>query len=78
MLEKLMGIIEQVDDIFMRKKTSEIQLEDRLIEDLGMDSLGRVSLFHEINFELDSNADEAAAMQWKTIADVVAYMQDKV
>ena len=76
MIDKLKSILKEVDDIYLRKKIDQIVAGDKLIDDLGMDSLGRVSLFHEINFELDVDGNESKATSWVSVEDVLNYMED--
>lgn len=74
-LDQLKSILSNVDDIFLRIPIDELNSSHKLIEDLGIDSLGRVSLFHEICFEFGKEADEAKAMEWQTIGDVEFFIE---
>lgn len=75
MREKLIEILNEIDDIFLRVPKSEIKPEHSLVDDLGLDSLGRISLFHEINYEFNCDNEEQLANEWKTIGDVLHYME---
>ncbi|EQC50677.1 acyl carrier protein [Bacteriovorax sp. DB6_IX] len=73
-LIKLREIITNTDDIFTRINASEIEAAHKIQEDLGIDSLGLVNLFYEISDELGTDDDEELAASWKSVADILNYM----
>lgn len=73
-LIKLREIITNTDDIFTRINASEIEATHKIQEDLGIDSLGLVNLFYEISDELGTDDDEELAASWKSVADILNYM----
>jgi len=77
-LEFLKEILKEVDDIYLRKKIEEISTTDKLIDDLGLDSLGRMSLLHEINFKLKKETDESHLNKWVTVSDILDYVKVQI
>lgn len=73
-LEKLKNILEEMDDLFLRVEIQQIKSEHKIIEDIGIDSLTRVSLFYEITDAFNVDKDEMDAASWITISDIVEYM----
>lgn len=59
----------------MRLPPEEIQNSHKLIDDLGIDSLGRVSLFYELCAHYDVDKDESEANKWTLISDVIESMK---
>lgn len=70
-LDLLKNILKEAEDIYLRVAVDEIKPEHNLIDDLGLDSLGRVSIFHEISFELDKEIPEEKGVKWQTVKDVL-------
>lgn len=74
-LDKFKEILSEVEDIYMRIPVQELKPEHKIIDDLGIDSLGRVAIFHELCFEYDFEADEAIGIDWITIQDILAFIE---
>ncbi|MBO6280827.1 MAG: acyl carrier protein [Bacilli bacterium] len=70
MLERLVKLIkENAPD----KDLSNVSKEDRLIEDLGMDSIGMMMLSMSIEDEFGVTFD--APVSFKTVQDVIDYLE---
>jgi acyl carrier protein len=74
-LDKFKAILAEVEDIYLRIPVQELKLEHKIIDDLGIDSLGRVAIFHELCFEFDFEADEAIGIDWITIQDILSFIK---
>ena len=70
-MEKLKGILHKVTPDFDVAKLSE---QTNLREDLGMDSLAMMLVSMEIEDAFSFHFDEP--VDFKTVADVVAYLRD--
>ncbi len=75
-LKKLQEILKEVEDIYIRLDHSDIKAEHDLINDLGLDSLGRVSLFHEISYTYNLELEDNLSHAWKTVSDILIFMKD--
>jgi acyl carrier protein len=75
-IEKLRQIITETEDVFVRIPVENISGEEKIKEDLGIDSLGRVNLFYEISDDLGTDDDEEVCANWNTVADIVKYIEE--
>ena len=57
---------------------SKIAATDRLVEDLDLDSLGRLNLIVNIEFDFNIEISDEQAWAWVTVADVAATVEGKV
>lgn len=55
-----------------------VTLEARLNEDLGADSLAAMELIMALEEKLDIEIDDAELDQFKTVNDLVSYLETKV
>ena len=69
-------IITDTEDIFIRIPITEIAGKEKLNDDLGIDSLGKVNLFYEISDELETGDEEDVAVSWSTVDDVLRYIDE--
>ncbi|HET6465982.1 MAG TPA: acyl carrier protein [Nitrospiria bacterium] len=60
-----------------QKNVSEISLESRLVQDLGLDSLDTFELLFELENEFNITIPTADALAFVRVQDVVAYVQNK-
>lgn len=75
-IEKLRQIITDTEDVFVRMPVEKITGEEKIKEDLGIDSLGRVNLFYEISDDLGTDDDEEVCANWNTVADIIKYIEE--
>lgn len=73
MQEKVIEIISKQ----LRKDPKSINLSTKLIEDLGADSLDVVELLMAFEEEFDLTVPDEEAIRFKTVGDIVAFIQDK-
>ena len=55
-----------------------IAATDRLVEDLDLDSLGRLNLIVNVEFDFGIEISDEQAWAWVTVADVAATVEGKV
>lgn len=72
---KLKDIIETIDDLYLNKDIMEVS-DDTLLKDLGIDSLGRINLFYGIIDDFGVDRDENTATNWKTVKDVLLFIEE--
>ena len=60
-----------------QKNVSEISLESRLVQELGLDSLDTFELLFELENEFNITIPTADALAFVRVQDVVAYVQNK-
>ncbi len=77
-LDLLKRILTQTEDIFLKKNISDINQDDLLRENLGLDSLAKVTLFYEITDELETDDDEDILEQWNKVSDVLKYINENM
>lgn len=70
-LDTLKAILKNLDDVFLRKPIEELNENDLLISDLGIDSLTRVSIVFELQEEYGIAIDEASATKWERVKDIL-------
>ncbi len=76
-LGKFKSILAEVEDIYMRIPIADLKADHKIIDDLGIDSLGRVAIFHELCFEYDFEAEESLGISWVTIQDILNFVKDQ-
>ena len=59
-------------------ETTAVTPEARLNEDLGADSLAAMELIMALEEKLDIEIDDAELDQFKTVKDLVSYLETKV
>lgn len=74
MQEKVIEIISKQ----LKKDPKSIGLDTRLIEDLGADSLDVVELLMAFEEEFDLTVPDEEAIRFKTVGDIVSFIQDKI
>ncbi|MAZ48670.1 MAG: hypothetical protein CME65_08900 [Halobacteriovoraceae bacterium] len=74
-LDKFKNILSSLDELFLRKDIQKVSNSDHLINDLGLDSLARVSIVFELQEELNLNIEESEASQWKTVKDILKVIE---
>lgn len=74
-IEVFKNILNDIDDLFLRVEVNEIKPEHTIINDLGIDSLTRVTIFYEIQDHYETERDEMDAAKWNTIQDILSYME---
>ncbi len=62
----------------LKKDPKSIGLDTRLIEDLGADSLDVVELLMAFEEEFDLTVPDEEAIRFKTVGDIVSFIQDKM
>lgn len=65
-------------DIYMRRAEGPVTAATRLEAELGIDSIGRISLFYEVADALGvevAEAEERGVAAWRTMGDVVAFVR---
>lgn len=75
-LSTFQKILSGIDDLFLRVKINNIKPEHKIIDDLGIDSLTRVTIFYEIQDHYDQDRDQMDAANWQTINDILLYMNE--
>lgn len=73
-LERIAG----APDIYVRRTGGELTSATLLETDLGIDSIGRISLFYEIADALGGEIDgveERAVGGWRSLGDVLAFVR---
>lgn len=71
---KLNEIISGIDDIYL--STSVLSADSNAeLPDLGIDSLGRITLFYGIIDYFKVTEDETRASDWKKLGDVFTFMK---
>lgn len=72
-------ILEQVAEIIakeLNKNAADIKMETRLVEDLGADSLDAVEIMFALEEKFGMEIDDDAALQLKTVGDLVKYIEE--
>ena len=59
----------------LNKKAEDIKMETRLVEDLGADSLDAVEIMFALEEKFGLEIDDDAALQMKTVGDLVNYIE---
>lgn len=59
----------------LNKKVEDIKMETRLVEDLGADSLDAVEIMFALEEKFGLEIDDDAALQMKTVGDLVNYIE---
>ncbi len=59
----------------LNKKAEDIKMETRLVEDLGADSLDAVEIMFALEEKFGLEIDDEAALQMKTVGDLVNYIE---
>jgi len=77
-LESIKSILKRLEDIYVATPIDKIVPANKLIDDLGIDSLGRVGLFYELLDEFDMDEDESACQSWVTINDIILFVSKRV
>lgn len=72
--QQLQSIISGIDDLFLRAPVTSSS-EETTLADLGIDSLGRITLFYGIIDHFGVNKDEGLASDWKTLKDILEFMK---
>jgi acyl carrier protein len=78
-LAKIKKTIEDTEDLYTHKATNDISADDKIINDLGIDSLGRVTLFYELTHEFKINEDsidESTCQNWETVNDIIEFLKE--
>jgi len=61
----------------LRKKVEDVKMESRVMEDLGADSLDIVEMLMTLEEDYNVVIPDEVAMGFKTVGDVVKYLEDK-
>ena len=61
-----------------KKKPENIQKQASLIEDLNIDSLDTLDLIFQLEEEFDIEIPQEDQLQFSTVQDVIAYVQQRV
>lgn len=61
-----------------KRKPETIHREDRLIEDLEIDSLDTLDLIFQLEEEFDIEIPQEDQLQFSTVQDVIGYVQPRV
>lgn len=61
-----------------KKKPETIQTQERLIEDLDIDSLDTLDLIFQLEEEFDIDIPQEHQLQFSTVQDVITYVQQRV
>lgn len=72
--KKLDEIIKTVDDLYLNTSVLDVS-EDMELKNLGIDSLGRINLFYGIIDYFEIERDESVASNWKTLKDVLLFIE---
>lgn len=72
--EKLNEIIKTIDDLYLNTSVLEAS-EEAELANLGIDSLGKINLFYGIIDYFEVDRDESEAANWKTLKDVLTYIE---
>ena len=64
--------------MIMKKKPETIQTQARLFEDLNIDSLDTLDLMFQLEEEFDIEIPPEHQLQFLTVRDVIAYVQQRV
>lgn len=75
-LTNLKNILKNTEDLYMHFKIDEIVKDHKLVNDLGIDSLGRITIFYELTHAINIEGDELVAHRWEKVADIIQYMKD--
>jgi len=71
----LLDLVRRTEDIYLRDGIPPPAAASRLAEELGIDSIGRISLFYAIVDALGADADERAVAAWATVGDVAEFVR---
>lgn len=76
-LEFLVSAIEESDEIDIKLPVGRIKAEHEVMKDLGLDSLGKVTLFYELADRLESDdEDEEEVNNWKKVSDILYFIHE--
>lgn len=75
LVQWLSDVVASIDDIYLRKPLVNAAQSDRLTEDLGIDSLGRVNLLYGIIDTLGKDVPETEAETWAVLGDVLGFIR---
>jgi len=59
----------------LNKKAEDINMDTRLVEDLGADSLDAVEIMFALEEKFGLEIEDDAALQMKTVGDLVNYIE---
>lgn len=76
-LALIRDIMSAAEDVHIRIPLEELEAEHELATHLGLDSLGRIGFFYELTDRLGVDADEAEGDAWKTLGDVLDFIERK-
>ena len=68
------GIVKEVIAKQLSMEATGINLESRLVEDLGIDSFGSVEVAFELEEKFDIKIPDAALYEAKTVKNIVDYI----
>jgi len=68
-LNLIKSIIQENEDLEVRMKVEDVSLETSLGNDLGLDSLGLMSIAYELQDRFP-DFDESTIPEWKTLKDI--------
>lgn len=71
---KLNEIVKSIDDLYLNTSVLDAPLDQNL-KDMGIDSLGRINLFYGIIDHFEVERDESEAANWKTLEDVLNFIE---
>lgn len=74
-LKQFKTILGQVEDVYLRLPIDQITPEHNLVADLGLDSLGRITLYYELSQEMGIEPNEQQAFSWNTVSDILSFLE---
>lgn len=74
-LINFISIIKKVDDLYLKVPPEDIIADHNLILDLGIDSLGKVSIFYEVCDVFKIECDENSIAPWYKVSDIIDFIK---
>lgn len=76
--DEILHRVKKVISNVLKISEDQINMESRLVEDFGADSLERVSLVVQFEFEFDREIPEEDAEKLRTVGDIVEYILNAI
>lgn len=68
----LLSLMAATEDLYVQS-AGHVDCATKLRDELGIDSIGLISVFYAVMDHFGQDLDESAAAQWATVGDVVAF-----
>ena len=67
------ALVEDTEDVYVRAPAGGVCMDSSLRDELGIDSIGLISVFYAVIDCFGLDLDEVEAADWATVSDVVSF-----